>query len=155
AAPAGNASGPPPRRVRDMLKDDVFDIELDFTWANNSAVDVVEVRFQPDVPVAGTSNGFVPTNGDIPHEWKDVLGVRLGGDFVVLPGRLALRAGGFFETKGQEDQYLNLDFHMGTKGGVSGGATVRVGPIDVTAAYQHTFYGALDNGGRGGIRAIS
>jgi hypothetical protein len=154
-APAGNASGPPARRVRDMLSQDVFDIELDFTWANNSAVDTVEIRFQPDVPVAGTSNGFVPVNGDIPHEWKDVLGVRLGGDFVVLPGRLALRAGGFFETKGQDDEYLNLDFHMGTKGGISGGATVRVGPVDVSAAYQHTFYGALDNGGRGAVPALS
>lgn len=144
-----------PRRVRDTLSEDVFDIELDFTWANNSAVDIVELRFEPNVPVAGTSNGFVPTNGDIPHEWKDVLGVRLGGDVVVLPGRLALRAGGFFETKGQDDEYLNLDFHMGMKAGVSGGATVRLGPVDVSAAYQHTFYGALDNGGKGAVRALS
>jgi long-chain fatty acid transport protein len=152
---AGPASGPPARRVRDTLSEDLFDIELDFTWANNSAVDTIEIRFQPDVPVNGTSNGFVPVNSDIPHAWKDVLGVRLGGDFVVLPGRLALRAGGFFETKGQDDQYLNLDFHMGTKAGVSGGATVRLGPVDVSAAYQHTFYGDLDNGGRGAVPALS
>jgi long-chain fatty acid transport protein len=152
---AGPGDATSTRRVRDMLSEDLFDLELDLTWANNSAVDTIEVRFDPNIPVAGTSNGTVPVNGDIPHEWKDVLGVRLGGDFVVLPGRLALRAGGFFETKGQDDAYLNPDFHLGTKVGVSGGATVRVGPVDVSAAYQHTFYGALDNGGKGTLRAIS
>jgi hypothetical protein len=98
---------------------------------------------------------MVPTNADIPHNWKDVVGVRVGGDFVVLPSLLALRAGGFFESKGQEDAYLNLDFDLGWKVGVGGGATVRVGPVDVSAAFQHTFYGALDNGGKGNIKTLS
>ncbi|MCC6558079.1 MAG: outer membrane protein transport protein [Polyangiaceae bacterium] len=150
-APEGAA-----RRVRDPLSEDLFDIELDLTWANNSAVDTIEVRFKKGLPVRGTDVGFVPTNADVPHEWKDVIGVRLGGDFVALPGLLALRAGGFFETKGQEDEYLNLDFAaVGWKLGVGGGATVRVGPVDVSAAFQHTFYGAIDNGGDGAIKAVS
>lgn len=152
---AEGGAGTAGRRVRDPMSEDLFDVELDFTWANNSAVDVLEVRFKEGLPVRGTDVGFVPRNADVPHEWKDVLGVRLGGDVVPLPGLLALRAGGFFETKGQEDEYLNLDFNAGWRVGVGGGATVRVGPVDVSAAYQHTFYGAIDNGGDGVIQAVS
>jgi long-chain fatty acid transport protein len=145
---------PPARRVRDPLREDLFDVELDFTWANNSAVDAIEIRFNPGIAVRGTP-GFVPENGDLPRKWKDVVGVRLGGDFVVLPSRLALRAGGFFETKGQRDEYLSTDFHVAERIGVAGGATVRVGPVDLSAAYQHTFFGTLDNKGAGAIHALS
>ena len=77
------------------------------------------------------------------------------GDFVAIPNRLSLRAGGFFETKGQDDAYLNIDFHNSEKGGVSLGGTVRLGPVDVSAAYQHTFYGTLDNKGNGSVTALS
>ncbi|MGK4001663.1 hypothetical protein WMF31_03485 [Sorangium sp. So ce1036] len=151
---AGVARAAEPR-VRDPLADDLFDLELDFTWANNSAVDAIEVRFREGIPVRGTVVGLVPPNADVPHRWKDVMGVRLGGDFVALRDLLALRAGGFFETKGQDDADLNLDFHLGYRVGVGGGVTVRVGPVDVSAAFQHTFFGALDNGGRGNIKAVS
>ena len=140
--------------VRDPLSDDLFDFEVDLTWAHNSQVKAVEIQFDPGIPVKGTP-GTVPEDGDIPHNWKDVLGVRFGGDFTILPNFLAARAGGFFEGKGQDDEYLNLDFHMGWKAGVSAGGTVRLGPVDVSMAYQHTFYGTLDNGGKGKVRALS
>lgn len=140
--------------VRDPMTEDLFDLELDLTYANNSAMDAIEIRFDPGIKVNGTP-GEVPQNGDIPHQWKDVLGFRLGADYNLLPGFLTLRAGGFFEAKGQDDEYLNLDFHMGAKGGIAGGATVRLGPIDVAAAYQHVFYGTLDNGGKGALKALS
>ena len=157
---AGEARGP--RRVRDPLSEDLFDVELDFTWANNSSVDNIELRFRGSqefpgdpIKVAGTPGGQIPPNGDIPHQWKDVVGVRLGGDFVILPSFLAVRAGAFVETKGQDDEYLNLDFHVGEKVGLALGGTVRLGPVDVSAAYQHTFFGDIDNNGEGAIRALS
>ncbi|UQA61593.1 OmpP1/FadL family transporter [Polyangium aurulentum] len=144
-------------RVRDSIAEDLFDVELNFTWAHNSDVDNLEVRFDPGtrVNVPGGSPAEVPPNADIPHNWKDVLGVRLGGDFVVIPGFIALRAGGFFETNGQDPAYLNPDFHLGYRIGVGGGATVRIGPVDVSLAYQHTFYETLDNGGDGRVKALS
>ncbi|WP_437795764.1 OmpP1/FadL family transporter [Sorangium sp. So ce693] len=154
AASARRASAAEPR-VRDPMADDVFDVELDFTWANNSAVDAIVVRFREGIPVRGTSVGTVPPNADVPHRWRDVLGVRLGGDYVVLPSLLALRAGGFFENKGQDDADLNLDFHLGYRIGVGAGVTARVGPVDISAAFQHTSFGALDNGGNGRLKAVS
>jgi long-chain fatty acid transport protein len=143
------------RRVRDPMSDDLFDVELDVTWSNNSTVDAFEVRFREGILVRGTDVGLVPVNADVPRHWKDVLGVHLGGDFVVLPSLLALRAGGFFETQGQDDADLNLDFDLGWRLGLAGGVTARVGPVDLSAAFQHTFYGALDNGGDGAIKAVS
>jgi long-chain fatty acid transport protein len=143
-----------PGFVRDPLTQERFDFEVDLTWANNSAVQDIELTFDSDIAVKGTPS-FVPVNGNIPHDWRDVLGVRWGGDVTILPNLFALRAGGFFESKGQRDELLNLDFHMGWKAGVSGGATVRVWHVDIHAAYQHVFYGTLDNEGDGELRALS
>lgn len=148
----------PTRRVRDPLSEELFDIELDFTWANNSAIDQLYLSFQPGLTVKISETGAtapLPVNANIPHYFKDVIGVRLGGDFNVLPNRLALRAGGFFETKGQDDEFLGLDFNAAQKGGVGGGATLRLGPVDVSASFQHTFFGVLDNKGEGAVHALS
>lgn len=136
------------------MSEDLFDVELDLTYANNSAMDNLELRFRSGIPVQGTP-AFVPTNGDIPHMWKDVVGFRLGGEVVPIASRLALRAGAFYETKGQDDEYLNLDFNVASKLGVSGGATLRLGPVDLALAYQHTFYGNIDNGGKGKVQALT
>jgi hypothetical protein len=145
------------RRVRDPLSEELFDIELDFTWANDSAIDQLYLSFQPNLAVnlGGGGTAPLPTNANIPHMFKDVIGVRLGGDVNVLPNRLALRAGGFFETKGQDDAYLGLDFDNAQKYGVGGGATLRLGPVDVSASFQHTFFGTLDNKGVGAVHALS
>lgn len=143
------------KKVRDAMSEDLFDVEANFTYANNSAVKNLEVRFKPGIIINGTGGGTLPENADIPHEWKDVFGVRLGGEAVILPSVLAARAGFFYESKGQDDAYLNLDFHNSEKVGLSAGATVRVWRLDITAAYQHTFFGTLDNGGRGALYGLS
>ena len=147
----------PTRRVRDPMSEELFDVELNFTWANDSAIDQLYLTFQPGLKVdlgGGASSGL-PTNANIPHYFKDVIGVRLGGDVNVLPNRLALRVGGFFETKGQNDEFLGLDFDNAQKYGVGGGATLRLGPVDVSASFQHTFYGVIDNKGDGAVHALS
>ena len=147
----------PDRRTRDPLSEELFDIELNFTWANNSAIDQLYLGFQPGVKIdlGGGVTASVPTNANIPHYFKDVIGVRLGGDVNVLPNRLALRAGGFFETKGQNDGFIGLDFDAAQKYGLGLGATLRLGPVDVSASFQHTFYGTLDNKGVGSVHALS
>jgi len=140
--------------VRDPLSQDRFDVEADLTWAHNSAVDAIHIQNNAGIKVKGTP-GEIPQNGDIPHEWLDVLGVRVGGAVTVLPNVFSLRAGTFFESQGQRDGLLNLDFDMGWKLGVAGGGTVRLWPVDVSLAFQHVFYGTLDNGGKGEVKALS
>lgn len=143
------------KKVRDAMSEDLFDVEADFTYANNSAVKAIEVRFKPGIAINGTGGGLLPENADIVHNWKDVFGARIGGEAVILPSRLSARAGFFYESKGQDDQYLNIDFHLSEKIGLSGGASVRLGPVDITVAYQHTFFGALDNKGKGALYGLS
>jgi long-chain fatty acid transport protein len=143
------------KKSRDPLAQDLFDVELDFTYSHNSVVQNLEVRFDPGIPVNGINGATVPTNADIPHNWKDVFGVRIGGDYVAIPGFLAIRAGGFFETNGQDPAYLNPDFHLGQRIGIGGGATVRLGPVDVSLGYQHTFFETLDNNGKGKVPGLS
>ncbi|MEZ4225281.1 MAG: hypothetical protein R3B13_30295 [Polyangiaceae bacterium] len=78
---------------RDPLEDDVFDIELDLSYTRNSAYQEALLRFPTDklIEVKGTG-GRAPFNADVPFKLKgDTLGLRLGGDYNVLPGRLAVR----------------------------------------------------------------
>lgn len=106
AAPAWSTK--PGRKVRDPMSQDLFDVELNFTWANNSTLDNLDLNFPrandfglSTVKVNLGSGTFanVPINADVAHRWRDVIGVRLGGDFVAIPNRLSLRAGGFFERR--------------------------------------------------------
>ena len=143
-----------PGTVRDPLSQDVFDVELNLSWAHNSAVDIIEVRFEPNIRIEGTPS-YAPLNGDVPHHWRDTVGVRLGGDYVVIPDLLSLRAGAFFESSAADPTYLNIDFHVAERVGWGGGGTVRLGPVDISLAYQHTWFADIDNGGQGGVYAIS
>ncbi len=145
-------------RPRDPIADDLFDVELDLTYANNAAIDDVRVRFPsgPDgqglVPVPG-SGGRIPPNADVPHAYEDVFGARLGGDFVVVPNVLALRGGVFVESRGQDARYQNIDFLGGERLGFSAGATARIrgraqqskGAFEVMVGYMHVVVGTQKN----------
>ncbi|HEY4120735.1 MAG TPA: outer membrane protein transport protein [Byssovorax sp.] len=147
--PRANVEGPKWSRreghVADSMSQDLFDVEVDLTWAHNSPVQTFELRFPSGANAIPVPPGTVPANGDIIRNWRDVIGARVGGDYVVLPNRLAVRGGGWFETKGQDDKDLQLDFDLAQKFGLALGATLRLGPVDVSVAYQHTFIGTLDN----------
>jgi long-chain fatty acid transport protein len=150
---AGSAARP-----RDPIADDLFDVELDLTYANNAAIDDVHVRFpsgqdgQGIVPVAGSA-GRIPPNADVRHAYKDVVGARLGGDFVVVPDVLSLRSGVFVESRGQDARYQNIDFMGGERLGFSVGATVRIrgraqqskGAFEVMVGYMHVVVGTQSN----------
>jgi long-chain fatty acid transport protein len=143
---------------RDPMKTDVFDVELDLTWANNKAADVLEIRFPGDqngngiVPVSGIPGGTIPPNADVKHGFKDAFGFRFGGDYNVLPDQLTLRAGTFFETKAQDKTFQNIDFAGGWKLGLALGGTYRIklneergNAIDIMLGYAHVFVGTMDN----------
>ena len=141
--------------VRDAYSQDLFDLELDLTWAHNSAVDQLTLTFNDRHQINGTP-GTVPLDGSIIHNWKDVLGVRLGGEVIPVPDLLALRLGGFFESKGVDDEFLNIDFHVSERVGISGGGgRLRFGPVAIAVSYQPTFVFDLGNGGNGQVRGLS
>ncbi len=158
------AASPPPepkrirkKHLRDPMATDVFDVELDLTWANNSAVDAIQIRFPGDpsgkgllpTPVQG---GEIPPNGDQTKRYNDVFGVRLGGDYNVLPDKLALRAGTFFESSALEAQYQHTDFAASSRFGLALGGSFRIktsskrdsGAIDIMVGYGHVFFAKME-----------
>lgn len=155
---------------RDPLKNELFDVELNVTWANNSAIDAIQIRFPDDgtgngngiVPVSGTG-GSLPPNADQVKGFKDVFGVRLGGDLALLPDTLAVRAGAFFETNGQDNRYQHVDFVGTTRFGFGVGGTYRLRfgessrALEFMLGYGHVaFADATNNDPNGrGIPAIA
>jgi hypothetical protein len=66
--------------------------------------------------------------------------VRAGGDYNLLPGLLALRAGVSYEAPGQSPATLNVMNYMLSRTGVHLGFTVRVaGKTDISFGYAHFF----------------
>ena len=163
---------------RDPMAQDIWDLELNVTWANDSSIDALQIRFpvgsdgiNGTIPVAGTP-GTVPPNADVPHNYNDVIGVRLGGDYNAVPNKLAIRAGAFFESAAAksingQNVYMATDFMAGNRVGLSVGATLRVplkkdvpptegGALEFSLGYMHMFVTDLSNdGSQGGIRALA
>ena len=75
--------------------------------------------------VNGTG-GTVPPNADVTKGYKDVFGLRLGGDYNLIRDKLAIRAGAFFESTGQDAQYQSIDFPGAKRFGLAIGGTYRI-----------------------------
>jgi long-chain fatty acid transport protein len=141
---------------RDPIAQDLFDVEADFTWANDSAFNAIQIRFPGDAGGQGLipanpylTGATLPPNADVTHGFNDVFGARLGGDYNVLPDQLAVRAGGFFESQAAVAQYQNIDFDAASRFGVALGGTYRfrlgAHPLDLMAGYGHVFFATLSN----------
>jgi long-subunit fatty acid transport protein len=152
--------------TRDPMAEDAFDLEADLTWANDSAMDNLYIRFPGALPV-NLGNGFtsvIPPNADIPFHYSDVAGLRLGGDWNILPDRLAARAGAFYQTPSQigaNVQYQDLAFANGSQLGLALGATYRIHlgsrttALEVSAGFEHVFLSEESYDGRGGIYGLT
>jgi long-chain fatty acid transport protein len=152
--------------VRDPMAQDIFDVELDLTYANDSAFQQLQVTLPGNngvgvIPIAGIP-AFAPPNASVPQGFKDVVGVRLGGDVNVLRDQLALRGGTFFQSNGQNSQYQNIAFAGSTNFGLAIGATYRLhfskeksNALEISAGYEHVFYLNENNDDPAGTPAIA
>jgi long-chain fatty acid transport protein len=157
---------------RDPMATDVFDIEADLTWANDSAFKNIQINFPAAadgsgaIPVNGTP-GYLPPDASIPHNFQDVWGARFGGDYNILPDLLSIRAGGYFQTAAQPaQQYQNIDFAGTQEFGFALGGTLRIhlgkgektNALELHAGFGHTFiadssYGL--HGETGGVKGLA
>ncbi len=146
----------------DPIDADVFNLEIDGTFSKGSSVTTIDMSLRgsdelPGDPIAmeGVDGATVPTEVRLEKYWRDVYGLRMGGEVVAVPSRLVVRAGAFYETKGGQDRYLNLHFFTAERFGAALGGTARFGRFDVSLSYQHTWFGSIDNGSAGGVFALS
>jgi len=121
---------------------ELFDVELDVeyeTWSRvkaftvESTVDGNPLRANPsNIYTEHVSIGTIT----VPKQWKDVLSVKLGGDFNLVPERWTLRAGVYYETAASPSAYANVDFPAGAQLGGALGGSLLLHPWEVALTYQ-------------------
>jgi hypothetical protein len=145
--------GSPIGKFGDRMGSELFDIELDYvmTFARLDSVDVAppagsQVQVPSPSPLEQPVTLDVPAKIRIAHAWQNQFGIRLGGDYNILPNVLAVRAGHSFESSGIEAGYGQLDFTPFKRYGISVGATVRISDlIDISAGYAYFIIPDVEN----------
>lgn len=135
----------------DPMKDELWDIEVDASYVANKAtsdsnrVDVAgdfALEFRradgtPQSPLQVKKSELDEIN--LERHIMDLWALRLGGSVNILPNRLSVSAGGFFQTRSVEPSYASIDAFGFRRLGLGLGVTVRAGKFDLTAAYSHIF----------------
>jgi long-subunit fatty acid transport protein len=104
---------------------EVFDVELDLEYETWSRVNQFTIETNGLEAVSQSERVKLGTIA-ISKAWKDTVAVRLGGDYSVLPGRMTVRAGGYYESAVAEPAYASVDFPSGAQvGGLSRASTLR------------------------------
>lgn len=115
---------------------EAFDVELNLGWEAWSMVDSFVMN----------GNGLVGKLGgqqidvgliELEKNWKDSFSVRLGSDIAVVPERLTLRLGAFYESAVVDPAYAFVDFFAGHQYGGSLGASVFMGDFELSLAYAY------------------
>lgn len=148
------------REARDPMNDEVFDIELGVDVSLGRVVDAFvigphgasDVDNRLDTGVMGVSIIEAP-EFELRQNWKTQVGVMLGADYNVVPGRLALRAGVSYENDGIEPGSERTGFTPWSRMSFAVGLTLRVSRLEMSMAYQHMhFFSRTNTEEEGNIR---
>jgi opacity protein-like surface antigen len=138
--------------MRDPLRDEIFDFEVDLNWSQTSHVDSFRLKIhetpssKPDAPriqfanTDGSTPSFIRYASGIPKNWRDTWTVRAGTDVNLVRGRLALRVGGSYASEAVDPAYMNLDYWPVRKFSVNAGLTVGAEHFRFHLGYSHIFY---------------
>lgn len=122
-----------------------FDIEVDFVWEQWSSLQTVKlstnaqaINPDPDGNREYDQLLVFPEENEVPMHFRDSYSVRLGGDYIVWPNHIELRAGGYFQSSAYPKNYdtFSLFAPWGEQYGVGGGLTWHASKyIDVNLSY--------------------
>ena len=112
-----------------------WDLEVDVEYETWSRVNQFTVDTNGLVAHAATTNINIGTIV-VPKQWKNVLSVKLGGDFALVPDRWKLRAGAYYESALAAPAYANVDFAGGPQVGGAVGGSLLDGALEVALTYQ-------------------
>jgi hypothetical protein len=138
----------------DPMDTELWDLEMNLGYSLNARASNTSASIGQDVTVitrtagGGAGSNTVPLKDlsafNIDHHLKDSASVRLGGSYSVLPRKVALHAGGFFETRGVAPAYADINSFAFQRIGLGLGVVVRVGHFDLQGGYGHIFSETLD-----------
>lgn len=112
-----------------------FDLELNVGYESWSRVDRLTVATNGLTAFLMGQNLPLGTIA-IDKRWRDTLSVHLGGDVIVVPGRVTLRAGVVHESAVAPRRMTAVDFVSGRQFGGAVGASVFAGRLEIAAAYE-------------------
>jgi long-chain fatty acid transport protein len=121
---------------------ELFDVELDVeyeTWSRAKAFTVestVDGKSLVATPMMAAGSPVSIGTITVPKQWKNVLSVKLGGDFNLVPERWTLRAGVYYETAAAPSAYANVDFAAGAQLGGALGTSLLLHAWEVALTYQ-------------------
>ncbi len=135
----------------DPMETELWDVEVDAGYTMNGRVrNSVKVDQEVTV-ITRTAEGQIGTNTvkdlpafDIDPHQETAYDVRLGGSFAVLPRQLAVHAGGFYESRGVQAAFTDVDSFAFERVGLGAGVVWRLGKWDFRAAYAHIFSETMD-----------
>ncbi|MDH5670895.1 MAG: hypothetical protein OEZ06_02040 [Myxococcales bacterium] len=137
------------RRAPDPMDSELWDVELDLGYSFNARAGKNTVQAGEDVVLytrdAKGDGGRIEVDlddlsqFDIDRHLKDSVTLRLGGSYSIVPRQVALHAGTFYESRGVEPEYVNIDTFALARVGVGIGVLWRLGMVDLTASYGHIF----------------
>lgn len=138
--------------VGDPMDRELWDVEVDGTYYLNAQASKSDISIGHDVTlVTRNADGTSGSNTardlgqfTIDRHLKDSVAIRVGGSFAILPRELMVQAGGFFETRGIDAAYADIDTFAFQRVGTGVGAILRVGEFDFKVGYAHIFSETLD-----------
>ena len=113
----------------------LFDLELNVgyeSWSRVKQFTVDGNGLQANLLAQRINVGLI----EVDKRWRDTISVHLGGDVIVIPGRLTLRGGLFYETAVANRSHAHVDFVSGSQRGVAAGASFFVRHVEVAIAYE-------------------
>lgn len=149
-------------RVEDPMSQERWDIELDVVYEKNSVVDNFDIRIEDLNTTGGALPQDINTDVLVQHNWQDQLSIRLGSDWNVRPGVLALRGGFSYETSGfdgiasRTSKTGTIDFMPGRRFGLHAGVTGRIGKrrfSELSGAFSY-FWIAPHENTNGGVEQL-
>lgn len=131
------------------VHDEVFDIEIDAwieRWSRHKEITI----FAKDVYMVNNAlvGDIKVDNFVLPRDMKDTWGIAIGGDWHVIPERLTLRAGFFYESGAAKDENYSVFQYDAHKFAPSIGLSVHIdfARIDVAFIHVHQLPKTIKNG---------
>jgi hypothetical protein len=130
----------------DPMDTELWDVELDGTYYLNKRASRSDVDVGHAVTVSNSVNGKLSPSDvqnigqlTIDRHLEDSIAIRLGGSFSIVPRELQVQAGAFYETRGIDIAYADIDTFAFRRLGLGLGGVLRVGQFDFKIGYSHIF----------------
>lgn len=117
---------------------ELFDLELDLGYEAWSMVDAFTMDATGTVTEV-LGKRMMIGKLTVPRRWRDTWSVRVGGDWQVAPGLLAVRAGGMYESPAVPPEYAYVDIFPGHRLSAGAGLSLTFRGFDLSVSYNHLF----------------